>query len=72
MRVTEMLLQKHKQKQNKNNEEEAEETQCYKKQNIEQWLLNQSKTVFQSPFDDGLNTKSNIFDKQAIFQTKEE
>ncbi len=71
MRVTEALLRQNNQKKKKiPAAEEKEETQRYQEQELERWDLNQTKSIFASPFGDGLNTGESIFDRQAVFRTE--
>ncbi len=73
MRVTESLLRQNNLKnKNKNRyNEDDEPTQTYREERWEYWALNQNKTAFDSPLDDGLNSRKSVFDQQAIFRTKE-
>lgn len=73
MRVTESLLRQNNLKRNQKNQknEEDEPTQTYRKKEQHDWTLNQHKTVFASPMNEGLNTKGSIFDQRAVFRTKE-
>lgn len=68
MRVTEALLRQNRQKKQKNKEDDGE-TQCYQKRNSEYWALNQKKQIYPSPLSEGINTRENIFDKNAVFKT---
>ncbi len=74
MRVTESLLRqnnlKKKREQNRYNEDD-EPTQSYQEERWEYWALNQNKTAFDSPLDDGINSQRSVFDRQAVFRTKE-
>ena len=74
MRVTESLLRqnnlKKKREQNRYNEDD-EPTQTYQEEKWEYWALNQNKTAFDSPLDDGINNQKSVFDRQAVFRTKE-
>ncbi len=74
MRVTESLLRqnnlKKKREQNRYNEDD-EPTQTYQEEKWEYWALNQNKTAFDSPLDDGINSQRSVFDRQAVFRTKE-
>lgn len=74
MRVTESLLRqnnlKKKREQNRYNEDD-EPTQTYQEEKWEYWALNQNKTAFDSPLDDGINRQKSVFDRQAVFRTKE-
>lgn len=74
MRVTESLLRqnnlKKKREQNRYNEDD-EPTQTYQEEKWEYWALNQNKTAFDSPLDDGINSQKSVFDRQAVFRTKE-
>ena len=70
MRVTESLIRQNRiknQKKNQFNEEDAP-TMRYKEENHEYWALNQNKSVFESRFQDGINTTESIFDKKAVFK----
>lgn len=71
MRVTESLIRQNKinnQKKNQFNEDD-EPTMRYKEERIEYWALNQNKSVFESKFQEGINTAESIFDKNAVFRT---
>lgn len=73
MRVTESLIRQNKLKRNKTKYNEDEEpTQCYREKGLERWTLNQTKTIFDSPYQDGINTRENLFDRQAVFRTKKD
>ena len=72
MRVTESLIRQNKinnQKKNSFNEDD-ELTMRYKEENREYWALNQNKYVFQSSFQEGINTAESVFDKKAVFRTR--
>ena len=73
MRVTEALLRQNMQKKKdfRNEEDDAEETLAYKERKQEYWSINDAKGVFASPMADGLNSSESIFDKQAVFRTKQ-
>lgn len=76
MRVTEALIrQNNLNRQKKKNQmddfEENEPTQAYKEKKLEWWSINQNKSAFASPMDEGINNNSGIFDKQAVFRTGE-
>jgi len=71
MRVTEALIRQNQLKNKKNYDEDDEPTQRYKDKNIEWWSLNRNKSVFSSPMDNGINNRESVFDKQAVFRTKE-
>lgn len=73
MRVTESLIQQNKinnQKKNQFNEED-ESTMRYKEKTQEYWALNQSRSVFESEFQNGINTAESVFDRKAVFRTQE-
>lgn len=71
MRVTESLLRQNNQKRKKSGtNEEDEPTQCYRERGVERWTINQTKTAFDSPFSEGINTGENVFDRQAVFRTR--
>ena len=70
MGVTERLIRQNRlnnQKKNQFNEDD-EPTMCYKEENKEYWTLNQNKSVFESKFQDGINTSESVFDRNAIFR----
>lgn len=70
MGVTERLIRQNRlnnQKKNQFNEDE-EPTMRYKEENKEYWTLNQNKSVFESKFQDGINTSESVFDRNAIFR----
>ncbi|MBQ3032702.1 MAG: hypothetical protein IJ969_02200 [Anaerotignum sp.] len=76
MRVTEALIRQNnmnrmKKKQNQIDAEDDEPTQAYKEQKLEWWSINQQKSTFASPMDDGINSRESVFDRQAVFRTKE-
>lgn len=73
MRVTESLLRQNNMKKNKkkSDNEEDEPTQSYREKKYEYWALNQNKTAFDSPMDEGINTRASVFERQAVFRTKE-
>lgn len=71
MRVTESLIRQNKinnQKKNQYNEEN-EPTMRYREEKREYWTMNQHPSVFESRFQEGLNTAESIFDKNAVFKT---
>lgn len=71
MRVTESLIRQNKIKNQKKNQfnEDDEPTMRYKEENHEYWALDQNKSVFESKFQDGINTAESVFDRKAIFRT---
>lgn len=72
MRVTESLIRQNKinnQKKNQYNEDD-EPTMRYREEKQEYWTLNQNKSVFESKFQEGINTAESIFDKKAVFRTE--
>ena len=71
MRVTESLIRQNKINNHKKNQfnEEDEPTMCYQEERREYWALNQNKSVFESRFQHGINTKESVFDRKAIFKT---
>ena len=73
MRVTESLLLQNNRKKIENNKnyEDEDPTQTYQEKGWEYWALNQQKTVFTSPMDDGLNSRGSVFEEKAVFRTKE-
>lgn len=75
MRVTEALIRQNRQnrmKKNRRNENDDEEpTQAYKERGLEWWSINQQKSAFVSPMDDGINRRESVFDRQAVFRTEE-
>lgn len=76
MRVTEALIRQNnmnrmKKKQNQIDAEDDEPTQAYKERNQEWWSINQQKSSFVSPMDEGINNRKSVFDRQAVFRTKE-
>lgn len=75
MRVTEALIRQNNmnnlKKKNRMNDDEDEPTQAYKEKNLKWWSINQNKSAFASPMDDGLNNRASVFDKQAVFRTGE-
>ncbi len=72
MRVTEVLMRQNmKKKNNPRQAEEEEETQAYKEQKQEYWSINRAKNAFASPMDEGLNNRESVFDRQAVFRTKQ-
>lgn len=72
MRVTESLIRQNRIKNKKKNQfiEEDESTMRYKEEKQEYWALNQNKSVFESTFQEGINTAESVFDKKAIFRTR--
>ena len=74
MRVTESLIRQNKinneKRKNRINEDD-EPTQAYQDRKLEWWSINQNKSAFASPMDDGLNSRESVFDRQAVFRTKE-
>lgn len=74
MRVTEALIRQNKinnEKRKSRINEDDEPTQAYQDRKLEWWSINQNKSVFASPMDDGLNSRESVFDRQAVFRTKE-
>ena len=74
MRVTESLLRQNMKKKKTslyNREADEEETLAYKERKPEYWSINRAKDVFASPMADGLNNSESIFDRQAVFRTKQ-
>lgn len=73
MRVTESLIRKNRLDRIKKNRsyEDDEPTQAYRERNLERWSINQQQSVFASSLEEGLNQTESIFDKQAVFRTKE-
>ena len=71
MRVTEALIRKNNQKKKKINNDDDEPTLSYKEKKLEWWSINQQEDVFQSPMADGINSRESVFDRQAVFRTKE-
>lgn len=73
MRVTESLIRQNKIKNQKKNgfKEEDEPTMRYKEERQEYWAINQNKSVFESKFQDGINTAESVFDKTAVFRTNQ-
>lgn len=71
MRVTESLIRQNKIKNQKKNQfnEDNEPTMRYQEKKQEYWALNQNKSVFESQFQDGINTAESVFDKKAVFRT---
>ena len=71
MRVTESLIRQNKIKNQKKNQfnEDNEPTMRYQEKKQEYWALNQNKSVFESKFQDGINTAESVFDKKAVFRT---
>lgn len=73
MRVTESLIRKNRLDRIKKNRssEDDEPTQAYRERNLERWSINQQQSVFASSLEEGLNQTESVFDKQAVFRTKE-
>ena len=74
MRVTEALIRQNKMNRMKKNrmmDDDDEPTQAYKEKKLEWWSINQQKTAFASPMDEGINNSRSVFDQQAVFRTKE-
>ena len=73
MRVTEALLRQNMKKKNpfQSREPDEEETLSYRERKQEYRSINRAKDVFASPMADGLNTGESIFDRQAVFRTKQ-
>ena len=71
MRVTESLIHQNKIKNRKKNQfnEDDEPTMRYKEERREYFTMNQSKSVFGSRFQEGVNVEKSIFDKKAVFRT---
>lgn len=73
MRVTESLIRQNKinnQKKNQFNDDD-EPTMRYQEKSWEYWAMNQNKSVFESKFQDGINTTESVFDKKAVFRLRE-
>ena len=72
MRVTESLISQNKINNNKKNQfhEDEEPTMRYKEETHEYWAINQTKSVFESRFQEGINTAESVFDKKAVFRTE--
>lgn len=71
MNVTESLIRQNKinnQKKNQYNED-GEPTMRYQDEVREYWTLNRNKSVFESRFQEGINTAESVFDRKAIFKT---
>lgn len=74
MRVTEALIRQNKLNRMKKNQmldDDDAPTQAYKEKKLEWWSINQQKSAFASPMDEGINNRESVFDKQAVFRTKE-
>lgn len=74
MRVTEALIRQNKLNRMKKNQmldDDDEPTQAYQEKKLEWWSINQQKSAFVSPMDEGINNTESVFDKQAVFRTKE-
>ena len=73
MRVTESLIRQNKINNQKKNffHEDDEPTMRYKEERQEYWAINQNKSVFESKFQDGINTAESVFDKTAVFRTNQ-
>ena len=71
MRVTESLIRQNKMNNLKRNQfhDDDEPTMRYKEEKRKYWALNQSKSVYESRFQDGINTTESVFDKKAVFRT---
>ena len=71
MRVTESLIRQNKINNQKKKQwkEEDEPTMRYQEGKREYWALNRNQSVFDSSFQEGINTAENIFDKNAVFRT---
>lgn len=71
MRVTEDLIRQNKIKNQKKNQfnEDDEPTMRYQEKSQEYWAINQNKSVFDSPMDEGINTGESVFDRKAVFRT---
>lgn len=71
MRVTESLIRQNKIKNQKKGQynEDDEPTMRYKEEKYEYWAMNQNKSVFESQFQEGINTSGSVFDRQAVFRT---
>ena len=72
MRVTESLIRQNKLNNQKKNRfhEDDEPTMCYREEKREYWAMNQNKSVFESKFQEGINTAESVFDKNAVFRTE--
>lgn len=72
MRVTESLIRQNKINNMKRNQfnEDDEPTMCYKEERQEYRAINQTKSVFESSFSEGINTAESVFDKKAVFRTE--
>lgn len=73
MRVTEALIRQNIKKKNdlQNRKADEEETLTYKERKQEYWSINHTKDVFASPMAEGLNKGESVFDRQAVFRTKQ-
>ena len=68
MRVTEKLLKENnKPKTYKDFEPDIVEMHMEKEKNKEP--INKRKSVFQSEFENGINSNKSVFDRQATFRT---
>lgn len=68
MRVTEKLLQDNNKNKNKQ-EKEPEVVEMYMERKKTTESINRRKSVFQSKYNEGINTSQSVFDRQAIFKT---
>ena len=73
MRVTEKLQQQNMKKKSdlRNMAEDEEETMTYRKRKTEHWSINRAEDAFVSPMAEGLNSRGSVFDRQAVFRTKQ-
>lgn len=71
MRVTESLIRQNRIKNQKKNQfnEDDEPTMRYQEEKREYTAINQNRSVFESRFQDGINTAESIFNQKAIFRT---
>ena len=75
MRTTESLLRQHKmnkEKQNRISNTQPEEMEMRMEwKDVKQVYLNNAESSFASKMSEGINNQKSIFDRQAIFHTKD-
>ena len=75
MRTTESLLRQHKmnkEKQNRVSNTQPEEMEMRMEwKDVKHTYLNDAESSFASKMSEGINNQKSIFDRQAIFHTKD-
>jgi hypothetical protein len=68
MRVTEKLLNDNN-KSKLNRREEPQTVEMYMEKAKSMEPINQRKSVYQSVYNEGINSKQSVFDAKAVFKT---